>query len=501
IGDELRIKQILNNLLSNAFKYTEIGEVTLSISSEPAKSQQSGAVDLVFNVRDSGVGMTKEQITTLFDEYSRFNQESGRTIEGTGLGLAITKHLTSLMNGDIQVDSEPGVGSSFTLRLQQCKVDSEVIGNELAEQLQQFQSLNNIFPDKDPHSITHEQMPYGSVLIVDDVEMNLYVAQMLMKPYGLHIETVLSGFEAISKIKSGKVYDIIFMDHMMPKMNGIEATKQLRALGYIEPIVALTANALAGQADVFLQNGFDAFISKPIDTRQLASVLNKLIRDKQPMDVIEAARRESNSQQSKKIVPKRIADGVMIDKDIDGLDIVKGLKRYDSDDKVYLSVLRIYAAGIRSMLDTIEVVNEDNIKDYEISVHGIKGSSLDIFANHVAESARRLEEAAKNGDLSYMTEHNPIFLKTVRKLVGNIENMISSINAKTQKQKKEKPDRNTLNKLSAACEIYNLSGANAAMEELEAYSYESDNDLITWLRDRVDIMSYPEIIQKISTIL
>ena len=135
-------------------------------------------------------------------------------------------------------------------------------------------------------------MPYGNVLIVDDVETNIYVTKGLLSPYGLKIDSALSGFEAIDKIKSGSIYDIIFMDHMMPKMDGIEATKILRELGYICPIVALTANALVGQAEMFLANGFDDFISKPIDVRQLNAVLNKLIRDKQPPEVLEAARRQ-----------------------------------------------------------------------------------------------------------------------------------------------------------------------------------------------------------------
>jgi len=139
-------------------------------------------------------------------------------------------------------------------------------------------------------------MPYGSVLVVDDVASNLYVAKGLLLPYGLRIETAVNGTEAIEKIKSGNVYDIVFMDHMMPGMDGIEATKIIRDMGYTRPVVALTANAVIGQSDIFLANGFDGFISKPIDSRQLNTALNHFIRDKQSREVIEAARREQRQE-------------------------------------------------------------------------------------------------------------------------------------------------------------------------------------------------------------
>ncbi|MDR2569057.1 MAG: GAF domain-containing protein, partial [Oscillospiraceae bacterium] len=185
IGDELRLKQILNNLLSNAFKYTDAGKVTLSVSS----AESDECTTLVFDVRDTGYGMTEKQVDMLFDEYSRFNQESRRAIEGTGLGLAITKRLINLMNGEIYVESEQGTGSLFTVHLPQGKVNTETIGNDTAKHLRQLRNLNSLSGKS--RQIERDPMPYGSVLIVDDLEMNLYVAQMLMKPYMLQIETVM----------------------------------------------------------------------------------------------------------------------------------------------------------------------------------------------------------------------------------------------------------------------------------------------------------------------
>jgi signal transduction histidine kinase/DNA-binding response OmpR family regulator len=292
-GDALRVKQILNNILSNAFKYTDTGEVILSISAEAsgagASEPGSPPVTLILNVSDTGHGMTPEQLDRLFDDYSRFNTDAKRQIEGTGLGMGITKHFIDMMKGEITVTSEPEKGTEFTIRLPQGYVDSAVLGKEGTENLQQLcagreakQKLNT--------EISREYMPYGKVLVVDDMEPNLYVIDMLLSPYGLVTTTVTSGQKAIEKVKSGIVYDIIFMDYYMPEMDGTEATKIIRGLGYKNPIIALTANALVGQEKFFLENGFDDFISKPIDIRQLDTALNKFVRDKYPAETVEAAR-------------------------------------------------------------------------------------------------------------------------------------------------------------------------------------------------------------------
>jgi len=302
IGDELRIKQIMNNLLSNAFKYTDKGEVAMSVTVEQARGGLSTTATIVFKVSDTGQGMTPEQIQKVFDEYSRFNMEVNRTTQGTGLGMNITRNLVNMMNGSISVKSAPGKGTEVTVKLPQRTEGSGVmIGKKMAETLQQFKMSSASQTEKE--QIIYDPMPYGNVLVVDDVETNLYVAKGLLAPYELSIETANSGFEAIDKFKSGGVYDIIFMDHMMPKMDGIEATKILREMGYNGNIIALTANAIVGQAEMFMQNGFDGFISKPIDIRQLNAALNKMIRDKQPFEVIDAARRQKATRKADQKTP------------------------------------------------------------------------------------------------------------------------------------------------------------------------------------------------------
>jgi len=227
IGDDLRIKQILNNLLSNAFKFTDSGKITLSFISEPLPA--GGLINLILVVRDTGRGMTDEQMSNLFEEYSRFDNYFGVITEGTGLGLAITNRLVMQMNGGIQVDSEIGVGSMFAIRLPQEVADDIVLGKNAAEHLQQYR-MNYVSRNR-RGGVINEPMPYGRVLIVDDVEANLFIGTGLMKPYGLQIDTAMSGEEAIEKIKSSEAYDVIFMDHMMPGLDGMETTKRLREYG------------------------------------------------------------------------------------------------------------------------------------------------------------------------------------------------------------------------------------------------------------------------------
>jgi len=229
-GDELRIKQVLNNLLSNAIKYTDKGLVKLSVN-HLSQGDASTMRDIMlrFIVEDSGQGMRSEDIKRLFSEYMRFNANANRTTEGTGLGLNITKKLVEMMDGSIAVESEYGKGSIFTVTIKQKAPECPPIGAAAAQRLRDF----TFTADRQAPimQIVREPMPYGSVLVVDDVETNLYVAVGLLSSYQLKIETAASGFAAIERIKDGKTFDVIFMDHMMPEMDGIEATERLREYG------------------------------------------------------------------------------------------------------------------------------------------------------------------------------------------------------------------------------------------------------------------------------
>ncbi|MDR1496484.1 MAG: response regulator, partial [Clostridiales Family XIII bacterium] len=255
-GDELRVKQVFNNILSNAFKYTREGTVDWSIEFE----RDGDSVWLISTVRDSGIGIKKEDMAKLFSDYNQVDTKSNRAIEGTGLGLAITKKVVGMMDGDILVESEYMKGSTFTLRLRQGYVNDKVIGKNISESLMRF-SYTDKKRDKS-QKMLRAWIPYARVLVVDDVPTNLDVARGMMKPYGMTIDCVTSGQAAIDRIRGDDVqYDAIFMDHMMPEMDGIEATRIIRekiGTDYAKnvPVVALTANAVVGTEQVFLANGF-----------------------------------------------------------------------------------------------------------------------------------------------------------------------------------------------------------------------------------------------------
>jgi len=502
VGDELRIKQILNNLLSNAFKYTSQGTVKLSVYTEDCSRKDE--LSLFIIVSDTGQGMTKEQVDRIFDEYSRFNLDTNRKTEGTGLGMAIARKLVKMMKGEIKVESEVGKGTTFKVRLTQSRCESEPIGADIAENLHQFRTHTRAIMKR--VQISREPMPYGKILIVDDVEANIYVAKGLMTPYRLNINTASSGREAINKVKSGEKFDVIFMDHMMPEMDGMEATKLIRETGYNDPIVALTANAVAGQAEIFLKNGFDDYISKPIDIRQLNAILNKFVRDKHPKEVIEAARRENETanaarQETTEVSYTDSLKSRLLTKEIPGLDIPKGLIHFDNDVEFYIRVLHAYSISIRRALNAVMNTDRETLNLYKINVHGIKGTSLDICAPKVGETAAALEKAAAEGDLEYINEHNPSFVETIKKLVYNIDEMLAVLEAKNLKPKKEKPDDVFLEDLLEACIKYDMDGADEAISNIESYQYESDNDLIFWLRENIDMVNFDEIAQKLKDIL
>jgi len=287
VGDAPRIEQVVGNLLSNSFKYTTSGTVELSLQSQN-DGLRDDYISLVITVRDTGLGMTHEQLESLYVEYERFHKNEISSATGTGLGMSIVHGLVQMMEAQIDVESEVGKGTTVVVRIPQKISSSEVLGKEMADNLQQFEEYTYAAAKR--FNFVPEPMPYGKVLVVDDVEVNLYVAEGLLELYDLNIETCKSGQEAINKIKQGMVYDIIFLDHMMPGLDGFETMRIMRDMGYIQPIVALTANALIGQAEKFIEGGFDGFISKPIQTKLLNTVLIKHIRKKQPPEVIKAAK-------------------------------------------------------------------------------------------------------------------------------------------------------------------------------------------------------------------
>jgi len=400
-GDELRIKQLLNNLLTNAFKYTSKGKVKLSIRSELKNKDENSNIMLFFNISDTGQGMTEEQKAKIFDEYSRFNLEVNRSVQGSGLGMSIVKHLVQMMNGEISVDSKFGEGTIIDVKIPQGFATDNVLGKDLAKNLRDssFIKASHLKNTR----IEREPMPYGSVLVVDDVESNLYVAKGLLQPYKLSIDTADNGTEAIEKIKSGKIYDIIFMDQMMPNIDGIEATKIIRESGYSAPIIALTANAITGQANILLRSGFDDFISKPIDIRQMDYVLNKFIRDKQSEEVINETRRQHNISKTNL-------------RDIDFKANPDLLFAFIRDAKKKFPILDSISKNINSATD-------EDLNLYTINVHAIKSALANIGERMLSNTARKLETAGREGNRKVIAADTELFLENLKEVIQKLESM------------------------------------------------------------------------------
>ena len=282
-GDDLRVKQIFNNLLSNAVKYTYAGTIKLSISCQ----RKDNDFWMKIVVSDTGIGIRTEDLKKLFSEYKQLDTRANRNIEGTGLGLAITKKFVEMMGGSISAESEYGTGTTFHVSIRQGYVNDTKIGPVVAENLRNFSYKD------DKHlvgkKLVRRDLSFAKVLVVDDMQTNLDVTAGLLRKYKMQVDCITNGLDAVERIRSGSpAYNVVFMDHMMPGMDGIEAAEAIRSLGteYASkiPIIALTANAIQGTEDMFLSHGFQAYITKPIDIIALDSVLKKWIRNESKCD-------------------------------------------------------------------------------------------------------------------------------------------------------------------------------------------------------------------------
>jgi signal transduction histidine kinase/CheY-like chemotaxis protein len=496
-GDELRVKQILNNLLSNAFKYTKEGSVHFKITWE----RREANAWILFSVRDTGKGIHKDDISKLFSEYQQLDARANRSIEGTGLGLSITKNLVTLMNGTIDAESEYGAGSVFTVQLPQKIVDETPIGAMTARNLEHLRYRETRLSRG--LRLTRSYMPYGRVLVVDDVETNLDVAKGLMLPYGLSVDFALSGPEAIQKIRDAAAdpgaprYDMVLMDHMMPGMDGIEAVKTIRSeidseYAKTVPIVALTANALAGNEEMFLSNGFNAYISKPVDIMQLDVALNTWVRNKQSKATLLRAEMEKDAREETP-TGSSMLDGI----EIDGINLALGRERYNNE-AAYLGVLRSYLVHTPALLEKLRAFTRETLSEYTVVVHGLKGSSYGICADTVGKMAEDMEAAARAGAYERIVAENGALIETAELLLLDLRALLQKAEAGGEKKPKAAaPDPALLAQLLDAAKRYKANLMEKFLDDLEAAAYESGGDLVTWLREQMDNLEYEAIIKRL----
>jgi CheY-like chemotaxis protein len=403
--------------------------------------------------------------------------------------MTITRNLVQMMNGKLTVDSTPGAGSTFTIRIPQGVTDPKIIGKEAAKNLENF---NFIGAGREKQAkIVRELMPYGKVLVVDDMKSNLDVAKLLMAPYQLQVDTAEKGIEAIEKIKRGSVYDLVFMDHMMPGMDGIETTKIIREEGYTNPIFVLTANAVAGQQEIFLASGFDGFISKPIDLRQLNNTLNKYIRNK-------------NRDKTKETDLPSTVDTVTEDQDIPAIEIPgvnteAALALYDGDRKMYVHILRSFVPNALDVIEKLRNVSEKTLPDYAINIHGLKGISAGIGAAELSNAAKNLETKAKSGDLAGILAENEKVIKDAENLVNTIQAWLKELDSGDSRPLLPCPDSDLLAHLLKCCEEYDMNGADKVMAELESANYESGTSLVAWLRERINESDFASVAARLGS--
>jgi len=495
LGDDLRVKQIINNLLSNAIKYTQKGTINLGINC----AREGKDVWVTITVKDTGIGIHEEDLKNLFSDYYQVDALATRKIEGTGLGLSITRRLAEIMDGEISVESEYGKGSVFRARIRQGYITDEPIGPVVAENLRQFRYNENkqLFADK----LIRDDLSYARVLVVDDMQTNLDVSAGFLRKYRMHVDCVTSGKDAIERIERGHpVYNAIFMDHMMPDMDGIEATDTIRALeseyARTVPIIALTANAIAGTEELFYKHDFQGFLSKPIDILRLDSIIRHWVKDKLKENTGGSSSDETAVSDTHTFSPLAEEENLFID--IQGIDAKAGLSACDGDWKIYRSVLRSYVADASSVLEKIRDVSEESLSKYVIAVHGIKGSSAGVGAEGIREAAANLEAMGKSGDLSGVLAQNESFKKDVTGLVADIKDWLREQDGNRIKTQLPAPDWSLLADLRLSCEECDMNNIEKIMYELESAIYEKDADLVTWLREKVDMMDYIEISERLA---
>ena len=390
-GDGTRNRQILTNILNNAVKYTKEGGVSLSVIGEPIENDQ---ILLKIQVTDTGIGIREQDLPKLFRNFERLNLEENRNVEGTGLGLAITYRLVEQMNGRIDVESEYGIGSTFTVFLPQGIMSDTPIGD--------FKKKYQTMMKRDTYRYRESFIaPDARILVVDDVSMNLLVISQLLKKTRMKVDTCLSGKECLYMIQK-EHYDVILLDHMMPEMDGIETLKAFKDMYNHKcqdtPVIALTANAIVGVREMYIQEGFVDYLSKPVEGSDLEVMLRKYIPAEKMQIITEEIREDRQDEQTGEtdVTASVSSDYIQSSEKLDWLDVAMGIKYCADSEEVYREALQEFCdvgQEVRNLIDGA-YENED-WKNYTIHVHGLKSSALSVGAKKLAEETAGLEQAGQ----------------------------------------------------------------------------------------------------------
>lgn len=405
MGDEGRIKQILINILNNALKFTKEGYVKISVSGEPGDVEDMEC--LIFRVEDTGCGIREEDMEGIFENFRQVDSKRNRSVEGTGLGLSITKRLIELMQGTIEVESVYGEGTVFTVKIPQKIVDGRLLSEVPEEAIKSDEKIEPFVAEG------------IKILLVDDNVINRRVAGILLQSYGMEIDEADSGQAAIDLVR-GKRYDIIFMDHMMPQMDGIEAVQIIRTEcgenGTSPIIIALTANAMGGVREVFLNSGFQAFLTKPLDRRRLHETL---------LEWIPEERRSASETWVRPEQPENKRYVAFKDICIEGIDTDEVAGRYSGSIEEYQELLDLYCLdGKRKLTLLRELWEKGDYKTYGIEVHALKSASANVGAMKLSKSAREQERAVDRGDKTFVDSHVEYLLAEYEEQIGHIREFL-----------------------------------------------------------------------------
>jgi len=450
-GDDIRLKQVLTNICGNAVKYTEKGYVKFRVTATASK--------LMFEIKDSGIGIRKEDMPKLFNTFQRIDTDKNRNVVGTGLGLSICKTFVEMMGGKITVDSEYEQGSVFLV------IIPIVLGKK--EEVKSNKGL--------PEGQTL-YAPDAKVLVVDDNEFNIRVAEGLIGLFKINVQTAFSGKEAIELVQKND-YDIVFMDHMMPEMDGVEATGEIRKLGgkfKHLPVIALTANAVQGAREMFLSNGFDGFISKPIDIQEMYRILKEWL----PLEKIEIKKEKTQEDAEE----EESSEFLQAMTKIDDINVEVGLSRVSGMENMYKETLELFNQKLIPECDNMyNMINYGDINGFSISVHAMKSALSTIGAMSLSESAFRLETAAKENDFGFCVERFPSFRNKLVKLHEELSVVFP--NSEEKKGRKKNGDKAYLKEkiekaLTAASDFDNDAGLNIINNLLTFDFGERNNDLL-----------------------
>ncbi len=395
-GDAVKVKQILSNILSNAVKYTKQGSVHLYAD---GNVQEDGMVILQMSVRDTGIGIRQEDIPMLFEGFERLNIKENRSIEGTGLGLAITDRLIKRMNGKITVESVYGEGSTFTVYLPQKLIDATPIGDFEESYMKGRNDARAYY-----ESFT---APEAKILVVDDNEINLSVSRSLLKKTQVQITDCKSGIECLSLMKK-EHYDVILLDHMMPEMDGIETLKRSKEmednLCEKTPVIALTANAMSGVREMYLREGFDDYLSKPIEGKVLEKMLMKYLPKEKIRIQTEGAKTAVSRE---KTIEMPIERNGASDEKQEYLSVSTGMKYCGESDEIYREMLTMFCNIKEQKKKQLEdSFAKEDYANYIVYIHALKSSSLSIGGKEVSALAAKLEKAGKQKDFDFIRENH-----------------------------------------------------------------------------------------------